>query len=103
MQARAADPRGGTDCRSQTTLMRVLALLLLLGSASAAHSQTHAVAPQRYSVDRWTIEDGLPNNTLADLMVARDGYLWIATLAGMQRFDGVRFTTILESLPNAHA
>jgi ligand-binding sensor domain-containing protein len=46
---------------------------------------------------------GLPNNALADLMIGSDGYLWLATLAGTQRFDGVRFTPILESLPNSHA
>ena len=36
-------------------------------------------------------------------MQTRDGYLWVASWAGIARFDGVRFTPIAEDLPNVHA
>ena len=45
----------------------------------------------RYTVDRWNQADGLPQNTVVDIIQTRDGYLWAATLEGFVRFDGVRF------------
>jgi ligand-binding sensor domain-containing protein/signal transduction histidine kinase len=44
-----------------------------------------------YHVTRYTAEQGLPQNTVRALLQTRDGYLWIGTLAGLARFDGVRF------------
>jgi ligand-binding sensor domain-containing protein/signal transduction histidine kinase len=62
-----------------------------------------AAAQTRHLIDRWGVEEGLPNNALASILQTRDGYLWIATWAGTVRFDGVRFTPIAENLPNDHA
>lgn len=44
-----------------------------------------------YTVRTWQSEDGLPQNTVNDILQTRDGYLWFATLNGVARFDGVRF------------
>jgi signal transduction histidine kinase/ligand-binding sensor domain-containing protein len=43
------------------------------------------------SATGWTVEDGLPGNTLSAVAATRDGYLWAAGLNGIARFDGVRF------------
>ena len=40
----------------------------------------------------WTIDNGLPQNTVYKLLQSRQGYLWIATQEGVARFDGIRFT-----------
>lgn len=40
----------------------------------------------------WTTEEGLPQNTVTDVLQAQDGYLWIATFGGLARFDGLHFT-----------
>lgn len=56
-----------------------------------------------WMLDRWSIDQGLPNHALTDLLQTADGYLWIATWAGISRFDGVRFTPLPASLPNNHA
>jgi ligand-binding sensor domain-containing protein/signal transduction histidine kinase len=56
-----------------------------------------------YVVERWSVEEGLPVNAPTSVIQTRDGYLWIATWAGIVRFDGVRFTTIADNLPNDHA
>ena len=80
----------------------------LLGSCAdaqrtaASFPENFETRPQTYSVERWTAEEGLPNNSLSSLMYSRDGYLWIGGLAGSERFDGVRFSPTLDSLPNAH-
>ena len=39
----------------------------------------------------WTTVDGLPHNSIRAIVQTRDGYLWLATHAGLARFDGVRF------------
>jgi signal transduction histidine kinase/sugar lactone lactonase YvrE len=46
----------------------------------------------QYHVDRWTTEEGLPQNTVTSIVQTRDGYLWLGTFGGLVRFDGARFT-----------
>jgi signal transduction histidine kinase/ligand-binding sensor domain-containing protein len=51
-----------------------------------------AAAQAQYRFDHWTADTGLPQNIITAIHQTRDGYLWIATLDGLARFDGVRFT-----------
>lgn len=44
-------------------------------------------------VKAWSVADGLPHTSVTALAQTRDGYLWIGTLAGLVRFDGVQFKT----------
>ncbi len=71
---------------------------MLLGAAFAgvafplwAANAQPDTAPASYHVTRYTTEDGLPQNTVRALLQTRDGYVWAGTLAGLARFDGVRF------------
>jgi signal transduction histidine kinase/ligand-binding sensor domain-containing protein len=48
----------------------------------------------RYAVDRWRVSDGLPGDSVQALAQAADGQLWIATLGGLARYDGIRFTRV---------
>lgn len=52
-----------------------------------------ASVPERYSVQVWTTESGvgLPQNSILSMVQSRDGFLWLGTLNGVARFDGVRF------------
>ena len=61
-----------------------LAVWFLWGSVNRGWAQ--------YRFDHWTADNGLPQNTVRDLVQTRDGYIWIATLGGLARFDGKRFT-----------
>ena len=45
----------------------------------------------------WRQPQGLPQNTVVALLQTRDSYLWIGTMGGLARFDGVRFTTFDDS------
>jgi ligand-binding sensor domain-containing protein/signal transduction histidine kinase len=45
-----------------------------------------------YSMHVWKAEDGLPENTINAALQTRDGYIWLATFAGLVRFDGAAFT-----------
>lgn len=44
-----------------------------------------------FTLDHWTVEDGLPVNSVNQVIQTPDGYLWLATFDGLVRFDGVRF------------
>jgi signal transduction histidine kinase/ligand-binding sensor domain-containing protein len=62
-------------------------LLLLLCFIWPARSSC-----EQQSFRAWTTDDGLPQNIVRDVYQTPDHYLWIATLDGLARFDGVRFT-----------
>ena len=46
----------------------------------------------RHSVESWTVDRGLPENSVLAIGQTRDGYLWVGTTQGLARFDGLRFT-----------
>jgi ligand-binding sensor domain-containing protein len=46
-----------------------------------------------YVMAHWSVEQGLPQHTVKEILQTRDGYLWVGTFNGLARFDGVRFTT----------
>ena len=51
----------------------------------------------QYRFDAWTADNGLPQNIIRGMHQTPDGYLWIATLDGAARFDGVHFTIFNKS------
>ena len=65
-------------------------VLLLLGAMGVPLLSETAHA-KRYLIDVWQGERGLPQNTITGIAQTSDGYLWITTLDGVARFDGVRF------------
>ena len=46
-----------------------------------------------YTITTWNENDGLPAGRIRSIAQDPDGYLWLATDAGLIRFDGVRFDT----------
>ena len=52
----------------------------------------HGQPQSPYVATHWTIDDGLPVNTVNDVTQTDDGYLWLATYDGLVRFDGIDFT-----------
>lgn len=65
-----------------------LAVLLLLVSFTF---MLPAQPGGRYLVKRYSIENGLPQSSVTGLALDRNGFLWLATHAGLCRFDGRRF------------
>ncbi len=70
-----------------------------VGTALSADSRS---SPTEYRIDVWQTPDGLPGNTVTAIQQTPDGYLWIGTLNGLARFDGLRFQVFGEAsaLPN---
>ncbi len=57
----------------------------------AAGSGEKMAAP-RLVARTWTTDEGLPQNSVTSIVQTRDGQLWLATLGGLVRFDGLQFT-----------
>jgi ligand-binding sensor domain-containing protein/signal transduction histidine kinase len=76
-------------------VLRATACAATVACALAARPAA-ALDPRRsisqYGLDLWEIEDGLPSATVRCMLQTRDGYLWLGTLSGLVRFDGVHFT-----------
>lgn len=81
---------GRMSLRFRNSLWWVAIALAVLPGALAADG-VGVRTPQRYRTSRWTSEQGLPQNSCRSLAQTPDGYLWIGTLFGLARFDGVRF------------
>ena len=45
----------------------------------------------QYSIQIWSSENGLPQNSINDIVQTVDGYIWFSTFDGLVRFDGVNF------------
>src|SRR3954447_20077977 len=58
---------------------------------AAFSSQVQGSASGRFSIRHWDTGDGLPQNSVISTIQTRDGYLWLGTLDGLARFDGVHF------------
>jgi ligand-binding sensor domain-containing protein len=79
---------------------RFVATTALLLASASAFAQTSAPAPAlnpnrpitQYLRSVWQRAEGLPQNTVIDVIHTRAGYLWAATQDGLVRFDGLRFT-----------
>ncbi|HUA38249.1 MAG TPA: two-component regulator propeller domain-containing protein [Candidatus Sulfopaludibacter sp.] len=50
-----------------------------------------------FIVDAWGTEQGLPGSAVISVTQTRDGYLWLGTLNGLVRFDGIHFTVFDEN------
>lgn len=61
----------------------------ILGSSLPLHADSDAT--RRYLIDDWQNGNGLSQSTITGLAQTPDGYLWISTLDGIARFDGIRF------------
>ena len=81
---------------SPCALLCFVALFLLVPQAYARQgaSGVRGTVPldRLYHHTVWTLEDGLPQNSVNDIIQTRDGYLWLATFGGLVRFDGLTFT-----------
>lgn len=87
-------------------LWRILPILVCLALASPSAS---ALDPDRrisqYAHTAWRVRDGAFAGAPTAIAQTTDGYVWIGTLAGLLRFDGIRFVPFIpptgKTLPNS--
>lgn len=83
--------RKGRGSTIGTVRRRSNCVLFALGLVCSVHGGP------RYYVDKvWTSDDGLPENAVIAMTQTHDGYLWLGTLNGLARFDGLQFSVFDE-------
>ncbi len=73
------------------TLLTGLIVSFLLGRMAPARALDTNKDLTQCRLDNWNTRDGLPPREIEGLAQTPDGYLWLATRAGLVRFDGVAF------------
>ena len=68
-------------------MLRKWILLLAL----ACQGTAHAAVPETPRFRLLGVAEGMPSSSVNALARDRDGYLWIATIDGLARYDGVGF------------
>ena len=66
-------------------------LAMALAMATVSHALEPTTPLGRLARQSWTMETGLPQNTVPVLLQSHDGFLWAGTELGLARFDGVSF------------
>ena len=67
----------------------ILASLVLAAFAAATTAAAAPVRPIRF--DRLSLEEGLSQSTVMDILQDHRGYIWLATEDGLNRYDGTAF------------
>jgi ligand-binding sensor domain-containing protein/two-component sensor histidine kinase len=65
-------------------------LVLFASPLSTSGQATH------FTRTIWRSRDGLPESSVQALAQDRDGYLWVGTTGGLTRFDGARFSPLID-------
>src|SRR5436853_1515493 len=76
--------------------MRYCLFILLLLSFTTAFSQQE----RQYAFTHFSKTNGLVTNSVFDVVQDKQGYIWLATVDGLQRYDGNRFITFRHSGSN---
>ncbi len=73
----------------------MLTILLLIPSLLLqSHYPLTETEKREYIIRQFTVNDGLPVNSVNDIVQDEDGYLYFSTLDGLAQFDGYRFRII---------
>ena len=74
--------------------LRFYTLLILLAPA--------LLTAQKFHVSTYAITQGLPSNQVQDAVKDTFGFIWLATDAGLARFDGNKFESYSKELPSQY-
>ncbi len=80
-----------TRRREELVYLGSILLCLALAKEAVFGLDPHRAVTQ-YVLDVWRKENGLPHNSIRSILQTRDGYIWLATMNGLVRFDGYRCT-----------
>lgn len=95
-QGAGAYRKMGTPKNLWTSTAAGLLLCVVAADLRAASSPATQPSPH-YTINVWENDDGLPQNSVLSMTQSREGYLWLGTVKGLARFDGLRFTLLEET------
>lgn len=91
---RRGDEATSARPRARAPLGALLVLALAGGAGTVRALDVGPEGLDRSVVDFWGEREGLPQSWVVSLAQTPDGYLWLSTLEGVVRFDGVRFLPV---------
>lgn len=109
MRTRAAFPTGAVIAAAKRwartlahrfRLAVLAAALLAAGVAEPAAALDPALRLSQFTQTHWTVEEGAPP-AIYDIAEDQNGFIWIGSVAGIDRFDGVSFEHV--AAPQAEA
>jgi ligand-binding sensor domain-containing protein len=56
---------------------------------------------QNFSVVQYTNKEGLPNNSVMNVLQDKNGFIWLGTENGLSRFDGYEFLNFFSNQPDS--
>jgi ligand-binding sensor domain-containing protein/signal transduction histidine kinase len=77
----------------------VLLLWVLVSCVCLAFGEDSSSIASNYVRTNFTIEDGLPDNTVDSIIQTDNGLLWVGTQSGLASFDGRTFTPVRLHIP----
>jgi len=72
-------------------ITKFIILILFLLTLTAAPAFPQPESANGYAIRHFTDENGLPQNSINDLLFDQNGYLWLASQVGLIRFNGNGF------------
>jgi ligand-binding sensor domain-containing protein len=66
-------------------------ILILLNAITSGQTQSFKIQRSKYLATHWGLEEGLSQAETYDMLKDRNGFLWITTKYGLNRFDGNNF------------
>lgn len=90
-----------TSMISMTNGLRLACVLCLVAISFTTDALQPTTPLDLVGRQSWTLENGLPQNTITTLLQSASGYLWAGTELGLARFDGQNFLT-LDHTSTAH-
>lgn len=74
-------------------LIRGALMGILAVWGASINAQTVEDAPFEYHLQHYSVDNGLSQNTVTAILQDQEGYLWLGTWDGLNKFDGNTFTT----------
>lgn len=93
-RGRRGDEAAGARPGARAALVALLVLVLAGGAGTVRALDIGLEGLDRSVVDFRGEREGLPQSWVVSLAQTPDGYLWLSTLEGVVRFDGVRFLPV---------
>ncbi len=88
------------DVRQKRAVAVVAAVVLTLLGSLPVHAQ---IKRSTIRFNRLTQHDGLSNNVIQTLLQDKQGFLWVGTVDGLNRYDGYEFQTFVHDPANPHS
>ena len=86
----------GKFLKKAVLVVSLISLGCLFGFAESSESKLSSskIFLGDYVSRIWTVNDGVPGNTITDLIQSKTGYIYFGTYTGLCRFDGMEFVNM---------